>query len=249
MGSSRLPGKVMMPLHGQRTALECMLERSGQATLIDMVVVATTELAADDCIADWLAEKEIPFVRGSEQDVLSRYWLAAQTFAEPGDTIVRLTSDCPVIDPRVIDRVVGAYKEGGFDFVSNSIEPYSYPDGMDVEVFSYELLERTQREAVLPSHREHVTFYMYQTGLFSVRYVQSAENLTMYRLTLDYPEDYELLKAVYSHFAPRSDFSLEEIIDFLVVHPDLLSLDGRVVRNAGWKNALDKDEQFKQDDQ
>lgn len=250
MGSSRLPGKVLLPLDLSRTALECMIDRTKQSRLIDRVVVATTEVPVDDAIADLLEAQKLPYVRGSESDVLARYWQAAQAYAAPGDVIVRLTSDCPVIDPRVIDKVIGAYQEGGYDFVSNSLEPYSYPDGMDVEVFSYELLERAAREAVLPSHREHVTFYFWQQpDLFFVRYIKSDIDLTRHRVTLDYPEDYELLKRVYEHFSPRRDFSLEEIIVFLEAHPDAAVLDGRVVRNAGWKSALEKDEQFKKSTQ
>jgi len=243
MGSTRLPGKVMLPLEGSHTALECMLFRVKQSSLIDTIVVATTSLPADDTIAALLDTLEQPYVRGSEDDVLDRYWQAAQQFAEPGDTIVRLTSDCPVIDARVIDTVIRSFQEGGFDFVSNSLEPYTYPDGMDVEVFSYALLERAAHEAVLPSHREHVTFYFWRNPkLFRVSYVKSGRDLSQYRMTLDYAADYEILKNIYSHFSPRTDFSLEEIIVFLEKNPDIMTLDGRVVRNAGWKSALKKDE-------
>lgn len=246
MGSSRLPGKVLLPLDAKRTALECMVDRVSKSALIDNFVVATTNLSIDDEIVSLADSKSWFYERGSENDVLGRYWQAAQKFAKQGDVIVRLTSDCPVIDFRIIDLVIQDYVDGDFDFVSNSLEPYSYPDGMDVEVFSYELLERAAREAVLPSHREHVTFFFWKNpNIFSIKYVKSLLNLTRYRMTLDYQEDYDTLRKIYEHFFPRTDFSLDEIITLFKRNPELMLLDGRKVRNAGWRSALEKDECFK----
>ena len=246
MGSNRLPGKVLLPLDNERTALECMIDRVSQSALIDKIVVATTELSGDDEIESLCKLRSWFFERGSEHDVLGRYWQSAKKYCKPKDIVVRLTSDCPVIDPHIIDLVINTYKIGNYDFVSNSLEPYSYPDGMDVEVFSYELLENAAKVAILPSHREHVTFYFWQNPqLFSIKYLKSKRDLSRYRVTLDYDTDYIALQHIYKNFSPRRDFTLDEIILFLDSKPELLFLDGREVRNAGWKGALKNDEHFK----
>ncbi len=242
MQSTRLPKKILLPLAGEKTALECMLDRVKHSKEINTVVVAASDAPADRELHEFLEKIGQPHFAGSEQDVLDRYFGAAKKFCDPDDIIVRLTSDCPVIDPTVMDRVVRFHREGGYDFASNSLEPYSFPDGMDTEVFSFKLLERAASEAVLPSHREHVTFYFWQNpALFKIGYLKNATDQSSYRLTLDYPGDYEVLKHIYAHFAPRTDFSMQEIVAFLDAHPDIKDLNSEAVRNAGWQSALKKD--------
>ncbi|RJQ34475.1 hypothetical protein C4568_02350 [Candidatus Parcubacteria bacterium] len=242
MQSSRLPGKILLPLSEEKTTLECMLDRVKQSEEIDQVVVAVSDTEADAPLHRFLERIGQPYAVGSENDVLDRYWSAAKKFAHVGSTIVRLTSDCPVIDPKVIDRVIRFYQEGHYDFVSNSLEPYSWPDGMDTEVFSCELLERAAKEATKPSHREHVTFYFWQNpGLFKIGYFKNSSNQSSYRLTLDYPGDYEVLRRIHKHFAPRTDFTVAEIISFLDANPDVREMNSEAVRNAGWQSALKKD--------
>ncbi len=240
--STRLPRKILSPLAGDKTALECMLERVKQSERIDTVVVAASDTPADTELHEFLDHIGQPYISGSEDDVLDRYYTAAKELCNPNDTVVRLTSDCPVIDSRIIDAVIAYHIDGGFDYTSNSLEPYTWPDGMDVEVFSSMQLERVAREATLPSHREHVTFYFWKhPELFRIGYLRNDRPLSSYRLTLDYPGDYEVLKRIYAHFSPRTDFTMDEILAFLDAHPDVRHLNDEVVRNAGWQSALKKD--------
>lgn len=246
LGSTRLPQKVLLPLTPGHTALSCELARVKQAKLIDKILVATTTSPADQKLIEYLDAIGQEYFAGSEDDVLDRYYNAALDFeAKASDTIVRLTADCPVIDPKIIDQVVGIYLHGGFDFVSNSLQPYSYPDGMDVEVFSFRSLEKAWREAVLPSHREHVTFYFWQNPkLFKIYYHKNSTDLSKFRLTLDYPQDYELLKKVVEHFAQRLDCRMDEIITFLDQHPEIKQINANLVQNAGWQSSLSEDQKF-----
>ena len=219
-----------------------MLERVKQSKRVDKVIVAASDAPEDAELHAFLEKIGQPFEKGSESDVLDRYYQTAKKFCAPDDVIVRLTSDCPVIDPRVIDEVVQFYAGGAFDYASNSLEPYSWPDGMDTEVFSFKLLERASKEATLPSEREHVTFYFWKhPELFKVGYLKNEKNLSSYRLTIDYPEDYELLKKIYEYFSPRFDFTMHEILEFLDTHSDVKRLNENVVRNAGWQSGFKKD--------
>lgn len=223
-----------------------MLDRVAKSKLINNLVIATTNSDKDQRLVDFLQAKQINFVRGSEEDVLARYYQSAQSDHQADDIIVRLTSDCPVIDYRIIDKVVQFYLDNDFDFVSNSLEPYSFPDGMDVEVFSFDLLRRAHEEAILPSHREHVTFYFWQNpDKFKIGYYQYPTNLSTHRLTLDYAADLELLRRVYEHF-PDQEFTMTEVIDFLESHPEVAEINQSAFRNAGWQSALTKDKNFKQ---
>lgn len=246
MKSTRLPRKILMPLAGEMNALQCMLARLKQSKRVDKVVFAVANTEEDTEIHRFLDTIGTPYVVGSEDDVLDRYWQAARKFAAPGDTIVRLTSDCPVIDPAIVDKVIDLFHEKKVDFASNSLEPYTFPDGTDAEVFSYENLERAATEATLPSHREHVTFYFWKNPeLFKIYNVQNTSDQYGYRLTLDYPEDHQLLKRVYEHFSPRVDFTLAEIIGYLDSHPEVNKLNAHVIPRAGWQSALKKDEEIK----
>ena len=250
LGATRLPNKVLLPLRGG-TALSYELERVKKSKLIDEVVVATTTSPNDQKLIEYLDSIGQPYFAGSEQDVLDRYYRTAEHYCEDDtDVIVRLTADCPLTDPKIIDQVVSTYLDNGHDFVSNSLEPYSFPDGMDVEVFSYKNLKKAWKEATLPSHREHVTFYFWQNPeIFKIFYVQNPQNLTGYRMTLDYPEDYELIKKVCQHFEEQnnSDFGMEEIIAFLDQRPDIKNLNAIRIQNSGWSSALEKDKKFLED--
>lgn len=248
MGSTRLPRKVLLPFGQNHTVLSYMLERVKRAKLVDKVMVATTDAEPDCELVAYLQKLDVPYAVGSETDVLDRYYQAARSQnLKPDDVIVRLTGDCPFSDPAIIDLAVKTFLDGGYDFVSNSLEPYSYPDGLDVEVFSFANLERAAREAMLPSHREHVTFYFWQNpGMFKVYYCEYPKKLSHYRLTLDYPQDYELLKKIREHFEEQntSDFHMEDIVAFLETHPEIVRLNREHKQNAGWTPALEADNRF-----
>lgn len=248
LGSSRLPEKVLLPFGPSHTTLSYMIERVKKAKLVDQVVVATTSKPDDKKLIDYLESIGQKYFAGSENDVLDRYYQTAKAYCQsPSDVIIRLTGDCPFSDPVIIDLAVKTYQSGDYDFVSNSLEPYSYPDGLDVEVFSFANLERAAREAKLPSHREHVTFYFWQNPeLFRVYYCQYPKKLSHYRLTLDYLQDYELLTKIREHFEEKntSDFHMEEIVEFMESHPEIAKLNADKKQNAGWQTALEEDKKY-----
>ncbi len=242
MGSSRLPGKVLMKVAG-RELLSYMLERVVAAKSVAMALVATTTNPKDDPIVAFCERNKISVFRGDENDVLDRYYCAAQT-VKP-DVVVRLTSDCPLIDPKIIDAVVKAHRAAGDDYTANTAPPLgTYPDGMDVEVFSFAALTRAWKEAQLPSEREHVTFYFWKTGLFKTSRVDLHESLSSFRLTVDYPEDLAVVTAVLGAlYANNSLFTMRQVIDFLNAHPSIRERNAFIGWNQGWKPALEKDRQ------
>ncbi len=241
LGSTRLPGKVLLDIEPGKSVLLCMIERVAGSEEIDKIIIATTTNPKDKEISDYLEKIGQPCFVGSENDVLDRYYQAAKAFgAKSGDIIVRMTSDCPIIDPKVIDETIRHFKCGDFDYSSNNLEPYTYPDGMDTEVFSFDALEKAWKEATSEPHREHVTFYFWKNPeVFKIgQYINPNKNQSGYRLTLDYPGDYELLKSVYQNLYPKdSMFTLRDILEFLDANPEIKKLNTEVERNASWKAA------------
>jgi spore coat polysaccharide biosynthesis protein SpsF len=226
MGSTRLSGKVLKKVLG-KSLLEYQLERVTRAEMIEEIIIATTIKEDDDPIVALCKELSIPYYRGSEDDVLSRYFEAATKYEV--DAIVRLTSDCPVIDPKVIDKTIKVFLEGEYDYVSNSIER-TYPRGMDTEVFSYQGLEEIQQKASKTYEREHVTPYFYQhPEQYNLTCVLHNEDLSRYRLTVDTKEDFELIKCIIQDLYPKKhNFTLEEIIETLQENPDLFFINSHV---------------------
>ena len=239
--STRFPNKVLEKING-RTLLHIKAERLAKSKTIDKVVIATTGAPADDAIVAECKALGVAVFRGSERDVLDRYYRAAKE--NNAGTVVRLTSDCPLIDPAVVDQVVDAFlkADGAVDFAGNNVPtPGTFPDGMDTEVFSFATLERAWKEAKKPSEREHVTFYFWkQPGLFKLKRIDHASDRSKVRLTVDYPEDMAIIKALVDHFQKQKIFgTLAEILAYLDAHPALL--EQKHVYGEGWKPALEKD--------
>jgi glutamate-1-semialdehyde 2,1-aminomutase/spore coat polysaccharide biosynthesis protein SpsF len=238
MGSSRCPGKVLADIAG-RPLLWHVVGRARRIRAVDQVVVATTIEPADDAIAAFCAEYEIAVFRGSESDVLDRYYQAAKSFA--AETIVRVTADCPVLDPEVVDRVMDVYRAGGYDYVTNGLV-FTYPDGLEVEVFSFAALEKTWREARKPGDREHVSMYMQTSGLFRVENVENEADLSPRNLrwTVDEPEDLAFIRAVYERLwsERRPFFGLADILKLLDEEPELQAINGGFIRNEGYYKTL-----------
>jgi spore coat polysaccharide biosynthesis protein SpsF (cytidylyltransferase family) len=239
VGSSRLPQKVLLDLSG-RTVLERVIERVEASKLIDQTVVATTISKGDLSIVELCSKMGISVYCGSEDDVLDRYYQAARLFK--AETVIRITADCPLIDPEVIDRVIGAYRDRSCDYASNTIKE-TYPDGEDVEVFSFETLARAWKEAGLKSEREHVTPYIKnKQQLFKVLNIASDVDLSGKRWTIDDPEDYEFIKKVYAALeAHRHNFGMEEILSLLRSDPGLEKLNRHIGRNEGYARSLQED--------
>ena len=244
MGTTRLPGKVMFPVNG-RPLIDYMIERLKHSESLEQMVIATTDSLMDEQIVDWCEQSTVACFQGDENDVLSRYYHCAKQFN--ATTIVRMTSDCPVIDPSIVDEVVLKFKElSEIDFLSNTVPlPCLYPDGMDVEVFSMALLERAHNEAQLPSEREHVTFFMWKTGKFKTFRLDPQEDISEYRFTVDYPQDFIVIKAVLEQlYVKNKTFSLNDLIKFMDENPHLTELQKGIIRNAGWERAFLNDKQF-----
>lgn len=233
MGSSRFPGKTLADLAG-RPMLARVAERVSLARAVDRVVVATSTAPQDDPIAEFCRNQRIPCFRGSEDDVLDRFYGAAKEHG--ADIVVRITADCPLIDPGVIDRVVERFQRGDCDYATNALR-YTYPDGLDTEVFSMAALEQAWREARKPSEREHVTPYL-RSGKFRAVNVANETAASPQRWTVDHPADLEFVRGVYSAFGSRTDFRYQEIVQLLKARPELAATQTETITNEGYYRSL-----------
>jgi spore coat polysaccharide biosynthesis protein SpsF len=237
MSSSRLPGKVLLDIAGQPMLLH-VVQRAKQAKSIDVVAVITSTHVEDDAIERLCTENGISSFRGSLDDVLDRYYQAAGYFQ--ADVVVRLTADCPLLDPQVIDNVVQIFHQGGFDYVSNALE-CTYPDGLDTEIFRFATLERAWKEARLKSEREHVTAYIYKhPELFRLGSVKQKEDLSAWRWTVDTSQDLEFVRTVYSFFGD-ADFGMTDILKVMREHPKITEINSGQERNEGYQKSLQED--------
>lgn len=229
MGSTRLPGKVLMDLEGV-PVIGRVLERVLRSKKVDKVIVAMPDSELNDSLEKYIVKNfsSVGVFRGAEDDVLGLYWGAAQQ--GEGDTIVRITGDCPLIDPSIIDSVLSKHEESDSSYTSNISLPRTFPRGMDTEVFSFSLLEKMWTEATHPDDREHVTFFVRKNpGDFKIGKVVSDEDNSQYRLTLDEPDDYTLITTIFKKLIPiNNEFSLEDIIGFLKTEPELAKINNHV---------------------
>lgn len=240
--SLRLPGKVLLPILG-RPMLALQIERLLRCRKIDHLVVATSDHPSDASIAALCADLGLPVYRGALDDVLSRFAGAARPYAS--DVVVRLTGDCPLADPLLIDEVIEHFLSGGYDYLSNCA-PATYPDGLDVEVFSHRALLEAETEAVLPSHREHVTpFIRRQPERFRVGNHAADGDWSRMRWTVDEPEDLVFVREVYKRLYPQKpDFGSADILALLEAHPELQNMNARFERNEGARKSLQADTEY-----
>lgn len=221
MGSTRLPGKILKEVLG-RPLLEYQIERVRRSRFIHQIVIATTNKESEQPIIDLCNRLFVAYYRGSEQDVLSRYWEAAMRYK--ATVVVRLTSDCPLIDPEIIDANIAEYlsKINLYDYVSNTIER-TFPRGLDVEVMSMKALDQANREARNIVHREHVTSYIYlHPDKFTLGSVKNPLDVSSYRLTVDTEEDFQLIKRLIHHLSDKKieSVTFEDIICLLQENPE-----------------------------
>lgn len=227
MGSTRLAGKVLAPIAG-RPMLSYQIERLRRCRQIDRLVVATTTQPADDTIAGFCESEGLSCTRGSEQDVLSRYAQAARTF--DASIIVRVTSDCPLIEPALVDQAVTNFRTGApCDYLSNMIHP-TWPYGMAVEVISREALLQADAEATDPAEREHVTPFVYwRPERYRLKSLTMEPDLSAHRWTVDTPEDLELISKILTLVYPRRpDFEMADVLELLRQHPQWEQLNRHV---------------------
>lgn len=239
MTSTRLPGKVLLPLAGE-PMLTRLIERLRRVRRADGIVVATTTNATDDPIAALCAQLGVPCHRGSEHDVLSRYADAARVHG--ADVVVRITSDCPLIDPALIDQTIAAFDEGGSDYVSNMLPP-TWPYGMAVEVFSAAALAQAHAEATQAAEREHVTPFLYwHPERYRLRNVASPVDLSHHRWTVDTPEDYALVSRLFEHLMPtRPTFTQADVLALLEQHPDWIAINQHIRQKPATETQLSKE--------
>jgi spore coat polysaccharide biosynthesis protein SpsF len=229
MGSTRLPGKVLRDLGGE-TVLARVVHRLRRSVLISDIVVATTISAADDVIIRECQRLGASTFRGSELDVLDRYHQAAQSAG--AEAIVRITSDCPVIDPQLVDETIQVFQRQSADCASNVFRR-TYPRGLDTEVFTTDALERAWSDAREPCQREHVTPYFYEhPELFRLVSQCGLIDCSQYRWTLDTAEDLELLRNIYARFDGGDDFRWGDVIQLMEREPELAELNSRVAQKA-----------------
>jgi spore coat polysaccharide biosynthesis protein SpsF len=227
VGSERLPGKVLLDLEGM-SVLARVVSRARGMKRADELVVATSTARADDRIADECTRLGVYCFRGNEHDVLDRYTGAARETS--ADACVRITADCPLLDPGVSDSIVQRFHEatGGADYVSNKI-PQSFPRGLDTEVFTRDALERAWRDARLPYERAHVTPYLYNhPELFRLISVTSGVDRADWRWTIDTPEDLGFVREVYRRLRDRTDFTWLDVVDIVESDPALMLLNRHV---------------------
>jgi len=229
MGSTRLPGKVLLDVAG-KTVLERVIERLRRAQTISEVLIATTTSRRDDVIVDECQRLACPVFRGEESDVLDRYYRGAQSVG--AEVVVRITSDCPLIDPELSDRTVREFLALQPDYAANCLVR-TYPRGLDTEVMTPQTLERAWREADQAYQRSHVTAYIYEhPEKFRLLPVTGERNYSHHRWTVDTPEDMRLIRAIYERLGADGDFLWRDVLDLLDRNPELVELNRFVVQKG-----------------
>ncbi len=231
MGSSRLPGKVMMDLLGEPMLVRD-INRLRRAKTLNEIVIATTIETADDVIQELCGQRHWAWFRGSEQDVLDRYYKAARAYR--ADIVVRITSDCPLIEPTIVDQVVSHFftNSDRLDYVSNRIPQPTFPIGLDTEVFSFQALQQAWQEDDNPGYREHVTPFMYMNpSMFRIEGITNEVDTSHMRWTVDTSEDIEFVRKIYDHFG-SDDFSWTDVLFVLERHPEWLEINRHIVQKS-----------------
>lgn len=242
MTSTRLPGKVLKTIRG-RPLLWYVICRLRSTRGMNRTVIATTTDAEDDSIVAWCESEGVDVFRGSREDVLDRYFQAANRYGI--DPVVRVTADCPLIDRSVVERVIDRFARGDVDHVGNGIPP-TFPDGLDCEIFSAAALATAWREASLTSEREHVSPFIYKRPeRFSLASIVADRDYSSYRLTVDEPEDFALVTAIIEHFGEHIvDTGMVDILAWLDANPAVLGLNRRFQRNEGYEKSLREDREI-----
>jgi len=238
MGSTRLPGKMLMQVM-RRPLLSYQIERLRLSKLITRIIIATTTNAEDDPVVELAQGEKVETYRGSEHDVLDRYYQAAKTFS--AEHVMRLTADCPLIDIDTCDRISNEYFTSGSDYVRTG---ETFAEGLDCEIMSFEALERSWRNAKLTSEREHVTLYIRNhTEQFAVKIVENETDDSKYRITVDEEADFHVVEAILKnlYIRERPYFGIEAIKKFFKANPEIYALNANIMRNEGLLKSLDED--------
>lgn len=242
MGSSRLPGKVLLNVAG-KTIMDHLLDRLSPSSEVDRFVVATTTQPEDDALEAWCEARGVTCFRGSDWDVLDRFWGAANSFDDTPDTIVRICCDNPLHTYKVLDEVVANYRKAGTDYFSNSNqEPDFLEDGFDVEVFSYDSLRKAQDEATLLSEREHVCPYIKKH--FTCAWKKTDPEY-MFKLSVDTLADLQAVERIFEVLKEDVDFGIHEVTQLLKEQPEILKINQSSNINSGYAKSLKEDRKIK----
>ena len=238
-GSTRLPNKVMAVIKG-KPLIWHLVNRLKHSKLPLEIIIATTNDKNDIKIINFANQMNLKYYTGSVDDVLDRFYQAALKFK--AETIIRITGDCPLIDPEILDQVILQFLEDDSDFTSNT-HPPTYPDGLDVEVFSFEALKKAWNEAKLASEREHVTSYIWNhPEIFKLTNVYNTEDLHKLRWTVDEEKDLEFVKLIFDNLFPKKEiFLMDDILKLLKRKPELMKINNQIIRDEGYLKSLEND--------
>jgi len=240
-GSTRFPGKIFRELNEENTVLDYVIKQLKFSKKIKNIILATTTQKQDEKIVEYAKKNNLDYFRGKELDVLDRYYKCAKKFSL--DPILRITSDAPFLDPNIIDKVIEKYEKSNYDFVSNNMIR-TYPIGIDAEIFSMDALEKTWKEAKLPSEREHVTSYMKKKKkVFKNFNLRNSSKIPIYRLTVDRKEDLEFLRKISSKIS-KQPILLKDILDLFDKEPKILKLYNNIDPVEGYNKSLNDDKEF-----
>lgn len=235
MSSTRFPGKVLLDLSG-KSVLERVIERVSASRLISEVVVATGIGNENLPIVNLCAANGVRVFCGSEDDVLDRFYQVAKLLST--ENVVRITADCPLVDPEIIDLVIKSHIRSGADYTSNN-EPPTFPEGLDVTVFTFSALRDAWSNAILHSEREHVVPYIFnRKNNFKLNSIKNKTDYSSNRWTLDYPVDYKFINAVYKAFNGKKHFMMKDVLQFLDKNPLIAKLNEKIPRSEGYKKSL-----------
>lgn len=237
--SSRLPNKVLKNICNKPMIVH-LLERVRESKNIDKIVLATSVENSDDLLAKVCLDHGFDVYRGSLDDVLERYYNAAQLYR--ASDIIRITGDCPLVCPKLIDEMITFYSSKNIDYLGNSIDA-TYPDGLDVEIFSYESLKTMRIEATRKSEREHVTSYIHNNpSMFNTCEYKGEIDLSHMRWTVDEQEDFDFVNKIYSNLYPiKKNFSTEDVLRYIKDNPNISDINGHLNRNESYINQISKE--------
>ena len=242
MGSTRLPGKVLMKIENNHTMIDFVINQLKFSKNINKIIVATTTLSEDDIIIDFLHKKNINHYRGSEQDVLTRFYECAKFYSL--DVIIRITSDCPLIDPEIVDGLIKKFLENDCDFVSAGF-PRTFPQGSaDIEVFSFKTLEKVWLEAKKPSDREHVCTYIYNNPeKFKIKKAPNTTDYSDFKWSVDRDNDLKFVQEIVKRI-PQRPILTNSVLNILKNEPRLIDINKNFISEEGYKKSIQKDKKL-----
>lgn len=245
MNSKRLPGKVLKEYKGI-SPLKVLIERLIYTKFnINDIIIATTTKEVDRKIINFSKKYKINFFTGDENDVLGRFYKTAVKFKI--QNIIRITSDCPFVDLNILKKMINIFKKQKYDYLANTYPlPCKFPDGMDIEIFNMQTLKKTNKLSKLPSDREHVTKFIWQSKLFKCKKINLKTDLSKYRVTIDTREDFNFFKLLINEFSFKKlkKIRMHEIINFINKNNYKLKYQQKIQRNFGWKSSIKKDLEF-----